>query len=84
MMSFADFCVGMRLREVTLEEIAKSSERPETLQYLQQHFKQQTRPGDVIYHYCSEPSMWDLGMGSEGYIVVRDGQIVDSLVLRMN
>jgi hypothetical protein len=40
--------------------------------------------GDDVFYYCSEREAWDVGMGSEGYILVRDNEIIDNLVVRMN
>ena len=83
-MSFADFCVDMPVREVTLEEIGETLNNSEWSQMLQQEFAQKAQPADAIYYYCSPPEQWDVSMGSEGYVLVRDGQIIHSVVLRMN
>jgi hypothetical protein len=80
MMSLAEFSVGMKLREINLREVAEPARYAEWIQELQQ----QALPTDTIYHYCSEPEQWNLGMGSEGYIIVGDGQIIESVVCRMN
>jgi hypothetical protein len=84
MMSLAAFSVGTHLRVVSLDVIVESPNWTEDAKARIRAFKQQAQPTDVIYHYCSEQSEWEKGMGSEGWIIVRNGEIVDSLVRRMN
>ncbi len=84
MMSFAAFCVGTHLRAISLDEIVEFPDWTEEAKSKVRAFKQQALPTDVVYHYCSEQSEWDKLMGSEGYIIVRDGVIVADLVRRMN
>ena len=40
--------------------------------------------GDLICCHCSPQKDWDIGAGVEGVVLVRDGKIVNSLVLKMN
>ncbi len=51
---------------------------------IRQCFEPQVQPTDVIYYYCSEQAKWDEGMGSEGFLLVRDEEIADAVVLCMN
>ena len=59
MMSFADFCVGMHLRVVSLDEIVEAPDWTESASSRLRAFKQQAQPTDVIYHYRSHQSEWD-------------------------
>jgi hypothetical protein len=47
-------------------------------------FRGRLLPGDELYHYASESDEWDRGMGSEGYAILRDGELLDTLVVGMN
>ena len=40
--------------------------------------------GDKVYSYCSPPFSWEQMFGREGLLIVRDDQIVKSVVIRMN
>lgn len=40
--------------------------------------------GDKIYHYDSNDEQWKIGFGSEGYAVVRDGEVVDEVMCKMS
>ena len=44
-----------------------------------QRFKALVRPGDCIMFFRSNPYSWDHGFGSEGYVLVRQGRIVEVL-----
>jgi hypothetical protein len=46
--------------------------------------KQKIQPGDRLYAYCTSKQSWRICMGSEGIELVRDGQIIDCILLRMN
>ena len=82
-MSIDDFSKGMRLERIYLDSAIDGSSPDRSDPWLQ-HIKGKVQQNDEVYHYCSVPSYWELGMGSEGYVVVRDGQIVASIVQRMN
>ena len=47
-------------------------------------FRRRLQPGDVLYFYDSDPEEWDMGFGSAGYAIVRDGELLDTLVVRTN
>lgn len=90
MMDFLDLSKlspGMRLKPIDLEAVLRRPRRNAPyfphLQLLRE-LKARALPGDVFYYYCSERAQWEALMGSDGYIAVRDGVVVDSLVLRMN
>ena len=38
------------------------------------------RPGDVFYFFRTDQSTWDTLVGSEGYLLLRKGEIIDVLV----
>jgi hypothetical protein len=84
MMSFADFSAGKRLLPVGLDGPAPPRMPAESHEHMRRTFTPQVRPGDAVYYYCSDQAEWDQLMGSEGYILVRDGRVVDSVVVRMN
>lgn len=47
-------------------------------------FNEQPQVGDEIWSYSSSQQMWDLCMGSAGFLLVRDGEIVEQDVCVMN
>jgi hypothetical protein len=82
-MTIDEFSKEMRLTRLNLDTAFEGSS-PDRLDPWLQEIKGQVQQNDEVYHYSSEPSLWELGMGSEGYVVVRKGQIVASIVQRMN
>jgi hypothetical protein len=82
-MSIDDFSKGMRLTRLHLDACFDGLS-PDRLDPWLQEIRGQVQQNDEVYHYSSEPSFWELGMGSEGYVIVRNGQIVASIVKRMN
>ncbi len=85
MMKLADFKVGKTLHPVSWELLDKkyrnSSER---FLATYREFKQRALPTDELFHYDSEQSEWERGFGSEGYALVRDGELVDTLVIKIS
>ena len=51
---------------------------------LLQSLASRSLPKDEFYHYCSLPAQWDALMGSEGWICVRNGEVVEDVLWRMN
>lgn len=84
MMTLADFSDGKNLHPVGLDGPVPARMRSVDHDWMRGQFSPKVRPGDVIYYYCSRLDEWDRLMGSEGYILVRDGEIVESVVVRMN
>ena len=84
MMSFADFCAMMPVQAVGANGVVDMLGEAVSHERIQRWFKQQVQPTDVIYYYFSEPAEWERMMGSEGYLLVRDGEIIDSFTQRMN
>jgi hypothetical protein len=81
MMKLADFRVGMTLREIQLAEIPTgSSQSSERFLTRLRAFRKQILPTDTLYYYNSDPSQWEIGFGSEGYALVRDGELFGTLV----
>ncbi len=76
-MKLADFRAHMTLQEVDPSHLPIGSHRLA-------EFRRQLQPTDVFYYYDSDPEEWDRGMGSAGYAIVRDGELFDTLVMRMN
>src|SRR5262245_12958852 len=84
MMSLEAFRLSKHLQVVSVGDTVKTMGGTEKHEESQAEFGQQARPTDVIYYYCSDQSEWDRMKGSEGYLLMRDGEIVDSIVRRMN
>lgn len=84
-MKRADFRAGKTFREVGLSHLPAGSPRSAAawLEALAV-FRRQVQPGDVLYHYDSDPEEWDRGSGSEGYAIVRGGELFATLMVRMN
>lgn len=53
-------------------------------EHLPSGFLAKYREGDSILWYTSRQEDWEANMGSEGYVLVREGYLVESCVLRMN
>ena len=49
-----------------------------------QGLKAQMLPGDEIWYFSSGPESWRQLAGREGYALVRDGDVIDSLITGMN
>jgi hypothetical protein len=80
------FAANKSLAPVDMEVVRKRhghSKNSTFRQYLEE-FVSSFREGDVVYWYDSDQASWEEGMGSEGDILVRDGRIVASLVVKMN
>jgi hypothetical protein len=41
-------------------------------------------PGDELYYFTSDERSWRHLLGIEGYVLVRENEIVDTIVTRMN
>ena len=48
--------------------------------------KQQMQAGDELWEFCNEKAMWDgpIGLGLTGVELVRNGDVIASLIVRMN
>lgn len=84
-MRWADFRSRMTVRLVSLTDLPAPTERssPRFVAALAE-FRGRMIPGDELYHYESDLEEWNRGMGSEGYAILRDGELLDTLVVRMN
>ena len=49
-----------------------------------EEFKSNFKDGDNILGYCSSKKDWNIGMGREGYILVRNEIIIAEKMTRMN
>jgi hypothetical protein len=85
MTRWADFRARMTVRRVGPADLPALTARisPQFVERLAE-FRRSLLPGDELYHYDSDPPEWDRGMGSEGYAILRDGELLDTLVVRMN
>jgi hypothetical protein len=43
-------------------------------------FKKQMRAGDLIYYFTTDDIDWRLLTGAEGYVLIREGKVVDMIV----
>lgn len=48
------------------------------------NFKRKLQPGDKIYDFCSSAHSWQNLAGRMGYVLVRNGEVVDFFVTLMN
>ncbi len=46
--------------------------------------KQLIRPGDELWEFSTPPWMWECSRGRAGFALVRNGEIVHSIVTEMN
>lgn len=83
-MNIDEFSGGMQLKSVDLDAILSSNDICDKLRVRLTELKMKCASGDEVLYCCSEREEWDAGMGSEGYVLVRDNEIIDYLVLRMN
>jgi len=83
-MKIEDFQVGMQFTKVEIDTLISSSGVSDKLRIRLADMKNKWTVDHEVLYYISEQEAWDAGMGSEGYILVRNNEIVDSLVLRMN
>ena len=83
-MNIGDFSAGMRLEQIDLDTLLASSDISDKRRNRLSDLKSKCASGDRVLYYCSNREEWDAGMGSEGYVLVRDNEIIDNLVVRMN
>ena len=84
-MKWADFCVGKLLREVPAAELPAGGPRSgRTFLVVLEEFRRRLLPTDTLFHFDSEQAEWEKGFGSEGYAIVRAGELVDTLVMKIN
>jgi hypothetical protein len=84
-MRLADFRARKTLREVSASDLPVGGDRSAAaFREALTEFRQRLQPGDVLYHYDSDPEEWAMGFGSAGYAIVRDGELFDTLIVMMN
>ena len=81
-MSFEEFSQGKTCRISNPEEIPIGNN--DYFNGVASEFKSAIRLGDLLYYYISDIEKWEQLMGSEGYVIVREGIVIDELVLKMN
>jgi hypothetical protein len=85
MMRLADFSVGKSLKEVNPSDLpTESSRSAAAFREALAEFRRMLQHDDVLYFYDSDPEEWDRGFGSTGYAIVRDGELLETLVVQMN
>jgi hypothetical protein len=85
-LKLAVFSDRKTLREVDPADLPADAERcsPGSFGEALQEFAGRVLPTDKLYHYDSYREEWDNGFGSEGYIIVREGELLDGFLLCMN
>lgn len=83
-MNIRDFAINKLLEHVDLDTMLMSTEISEKRRQRLTELKRQWKLGDSVLYYCSDQEEWDAGMGSEGYALVRNEEVIDTLVLKMN
>ena len=83
-MSLVDFSKKMIVEKIDPMAIPMNPRSTDQFIRLREEFMSQIALQDTVYYYVAPPALWDAGQGSEGYIVVRNGQIIADLVTRMN
>ncbi|OWK45615.1 hypothetical protein FRUB_01946 [Fimbriiglobus ruber] len=84
-MRLAAFRLGKTLRQVEQTDLPIESDTfyGPFLAELRE-FKRQILPTDTLYYFDADQSEWDKGFGSEGFALVRDGELFRTLTIRMN
>ncbi len=49
-----------------------------------QRLAAQMRPGDELWEFCSPPETWEHLAGRAGLALVRDGAILDTIIMMVN
>jgi hypothetical protein len=47
-------------------------------------FRVEVEDDDIVYEFCSPPESWAVLAGRKGYALVRDGEIIDSIITELN
>lgn len=84
MMSIDDFCACHTVRRVDSTGVVDMIGHQQSYESIVKKIGNESQPSDAIFYYCSTNADWARGMGSEGFILVRGGAIIDQVVLRMN
>jgi hypothetical protein len=66
-------------RQLTVQELETLRSSSEL-----QALTAQMQPDDEIWEFSSPPESWQLLMGWAGIALVRDGEVIDSIVTEMN
>jgi hypothetical protein len=85
LMRWVDFRAHMTIRRIGPSDLPVPGTRssPRFVQKLAE-FRGRLLPGDELYHFDSVQAKWDDEMGCEGYAILRDGELFDTLQVRMN
>lgn len=86
-MDFQDFLKNTPSRPAEIEEIQALIDDEENIEGFRaeaRQFMQKLAPGDRLYFHTSSQEAWQSGMGSEGYALVRNGEIIAGLTLAIS
>lgn len=83
-MNIDDFLVGKQFEQIDLDRLPASNDFSENFRSRLSDLKSNCAPGDKVFYYCSNREDWDALMGSEGYLLVRNDEVIDEVVRRMN
>jgi len=84
MMSFVAFRQNKNVRLVQVQDIVPNAKMGKLFREKMEGFRNLSSGGGQIYYYQSSNADWKRGMGSSGYVLVRNEMVVDSLVLKIN
>lgn len=76
---------GMETERLSRDQVIKLTERRGALaKKLMIEIVEKYQDGDEIFWYCSPRADWEKLMGSEGYVLIRGGYLVSSVLCPMN
>ena len=84
MMPKAEFSLQHKCTLVSIDDVGASPTSSWGYKECVAEYQQAYREGDEVYSYDSFDEWWDQGMGSEGYMLLRNSIIVEQLVRKMN
>lgn len=71
-------------RRITVEEIDSLRKPFGFCNDKWESLKASMRPGDELWEYCDAKRLWEQLMGSQGIELRRNGEVISSMVTRMN
>jgi hypothetical protein len=83
-MLLSDFQKNKKLYRVNLDLLDESPDWAADYRSWFRKFLAEAQSADEVFQYRSEDSESDLGLGSEGYVAVKNGVIIAEIVGLMN
>lgn len=85
-MNLSEFFADRRLAHrsgCTFDALLKRDDISASLAERLLRLKAESRVGDRLIYYCADRESFDTGLGSEGYVLVRDDEVIGSVIRRM-